>query len=268
MKRRTVKGGPDRRGTNESGRDPARSRQPATDAAEIQKFAALATEWWDPAGPMAPLHAMNPWRLGVIRDAVCRHFDTDPATRRPLAGRSLLDIGCGAGLLCEPLARLGADVLGLDPAKEVIEAARLHAQEQSLAIDYRVGLVEEVAASGQRFDVVTALEVVEHTQDPAGFVASAAACVAPGGLLILSTIARTNRSWLEAIVAAEHLLRWLPVGTHDWKRFVKASELARAVRAAGLTVQDLRSVTYEARTGRFVDAPKPDVNYLMVAAKS
>lgn len=240
---------------------------PDVDAGEVRKFAALADRWWNPTGPMAPLHAMNPWRIGVIRDAICSHFGSDPSVRTPLAGRSLLDVGCGAGIFCEPMARLGANVTGIDPADEVIEAARAHAAEQELRIEYRTGLVEELAAAGRRFDVVTALEVIEHSEDPAAFVRSAAACVAEGGLLVLSTIARTNRSWLQAIVAAEYLLHWLPTGTHDWKRFVNASELARMVRAAGLTVQDVRSVRYDARTGRFADAPRPDVNYLMVAAR-
>jgi 2-polyprenyl-6-hydroxyphenyl methylase/3-demethylubiquinone-9 3-methyltransferase len=237
------------------------------DAGEVRKFAALADRWWNPEGPMAPLHAMNPWRIGVIRDAIAGHFGGDPSVRAPLAGRSLLDVGCGAGIFCEPMARLGASVTGIDPADEVIEAARAHAAGQDLSIAYRTGLVEELAAAGRRFDVVTALEVIEHSEDPAAFVRSAAACVAPGGLLMLSTIARTNRSWLQAIVAAEYLLHWLPAGTHDWKRFVKASELARWLRAAGLTVRDLRSVTYDPRSGRFVDAPRPDVNYLIVAAR-
>ena len=238
------------------------------DAREVEKFAALAQDWWDPAGPMAPLHAINPWRIGAIRDAVCRQFGADAAGRTPLAGRTLLDVGCGAGILCEPMARLGASVTGIDPAGEVIEAARIHAQAQELPIDYRVGLLADIAATGERFDVVTALEVVEHSDDPAAFVRAAAGCVADGGLLVMSTIARTNRSWLEAIVAAEYLLRWLPTGTHDWKRFVNASEMARSVRAAGLAVIDLRSVRYEPRSGKFVDAPRPDVNYLMVAAKA
>ncbi|WP_191058943.1 bifunctional 2-polyprenyl-6-hydroxyphenol methylase/3-demethylubiquinol 3-O-methyltransferase UbiG [Geminicoccus harenae] len=240
---------------------------PALDPREVQKFAALADQWWDPAGPMAPLHAMNPWRIGVIRDAICRQFGGDPAQRTPLVGRSLLDIGCGAGLLCEPMARLGAEVTGIDPAAEVITAARLHAEEQELRIDYREATVADLAAEDRRFDVVTALEVVEHAEDPERLVQEAAACVAEGGLLVVSTIARTNRAWLQAIVAAEYLLRWLPAGTHDWRRFVQPSELARWVRGSGLVVQELRGVTWDARTGRFVDAPRPDVNYLLVAAR-
>ncbi|WP_051329548.1 bifunctional 2-polyprenyl-6-hydroxyphenol methylase/3-demethylubiquinol 3-O-methyltransferase UbiG [Geminicoccus roseus] len=255
-----------RRAGHENKGDTERT-QPGIDRLEVRKFAALADEWWDTSGPMAPLHAINPWRIGAIRAAACRHFGVDPEARAPLEGRSLLDVGCGAGLLCEPMARLGASVTGIDPAREVIEVARLHAAGQELPITYRAGTVEEVVRSGQRFDLVTALEVVEHSEDQAEFVRAAAACVADGGLLVLSTLARTNRAWLEAIVAAEYLLRWLPAGTHDWRRFVKASELARMVRAAGLTVQEVRSVRYEAGTGRFVDAPRPDVNYLMVAAR-
>ncbi len=257
-----------KRNATKTGADPDASARAAVDEREVQKFAGLAAEWWDPAGPMAPLHALNPWRIDAIKQAVCRQFGQDPSTRQPLLGRTLLDIGCGAGLLCEPMSRLDAVVTGIDPAEEVIEVARAHAAAEQLSIDYRTGLVGDIAAAGQRFDIVCALEVVEHSEDPASFVREAAACVADGGLLVLSTIARTNRAWLQAIVAAEYLLRWLPTGTHEWKRFVNASELARMVRAAGLTLREVRSVRYDARTGRFVDAPRPDVNYLMVAAKA
>ena len=242
--------------------------QAAYDAFEVRKFAALANKWWDPAGPMAPLHAMNPWRIQKIRRAACWHFHLDDQSRTPLMGRSLLDIGCGAGILCEPMARLGADVTGIDPADEVVLAARAHAEREHLAIDYRSGLVQDVVAAGHKFDVVTALEVIEHSENPPAFVRQAAACVADGGLLVMSTISRTNRAWAEAIIAAEYLLRWLPAGTHEWKRFVRASELARWMRAAGLIVRELHPVAYEPRTGKFVDTVKPDVNYLMVAAKT
>ena len=237
------------------------------DADEVRKFAAMADRWWDPSGPMAPLHAMNPWRIDKIRRIVGRRFGTDDDGRVRLAGRTLLDVGCGAGLFCEPMARLGAVVTGIDPAEGAIAVARSHAEQQELKIDYRVGAVDDIDVSEQRFDVVTALEVVEHSEDPAAFVRAAAARVADGGLLIISTIARTNLAWLEAIVAAEYLLRWLPAGTHQFKRLVNASELARWMRSSGLAVTELRSVTYDPRSSRFVDKAKPDVNYLMVGAK-
>lgn len=241
--------------------------QAVLDQDEVAKFARLAASWWDPTGPMAPLHRMNPWRIRTVVEAICRHAGRDPRAQHALAGLSLLDVGCGAGLFCEPMARLGADVTGIDPAAETIEAARAHALAGQLTIDYRAGSIDALLAETRRFDVVTALEVVEHTSDPDGFVDAAAASVADGGLLILSTIARTNKAWLEAVVAAEYLLSWLPRGTHDWRRFLKASELARMVRRAGLTVVAIKGMTYDARSGGFVDAPRPDVNYLLVAAK-
>jgi 2-polyprenyl-6-hydroxyphenyl methylase/3-demethylubiquinone-9 3-methyltransferase len=199
----------------------------AVSAAEVARFDALAARWWDPRGPMAPLHRMNPARVAWIASRAAAQFG---AAARP----ALLDVGCGAGLAAEALARRGFDVTGLDAAPSVIAAARRHAEGQALPLAYRVGVVEDLAAEAARFPVVTALEVIEHVPDQAAFLRGLAAVLAPGGLLVLSTLNRTPRSLLLAKFAAEYLLRLLPVGTHDWRRFVTPAELAAQARAARL----------------------------------
>src|SRR5579872_2901007 len=204
------------------------------DPAEVAKFADLADAWWDPAGKFRPLHRLNPTRIAYIRDRAAARYGRDPLSPAPLAGLAILDIGCGGGLLCEPLARLGGKVTGLDAAERNIAIARRHAELGGLAIDYRAGSAEDMAASGRRFDVVLTMEVVEHVADPASFLGAAATLVAPGGLLIVATINRTAKAFALAIVGAEYILRWLPRGSHDWRRFLKPSELAALLRPLGL----------------------------------
>src|SRR5436305_7923206 len=190
------------------------------DEAEVARFSALAKEWWDPRGKMAVLHKFNPVRLAYIRDAACQRFEHDPKQLACLKGLRILDIGCGGGILCEPLARLGAAVVGADPAEKNIAAAKLHARQSELAIDYRVTTAEALADGGERFDVVLAMEVVEHVADVKLFVRRCAEMVKPGGLMVVATLNRTIKSFALAIVGAEYVLRWLPRGTHPWDRVV------------------------------------------------
>lgn len=244
-----------------------RAPQSTADPAEVARFDRLASDWWDPNGPMRPLHQINPVRLAFIRDQACRHFGRDPAGPFALDGLSALDVGCGAGLLSEPLARLGADVTGLDPAGETIALAARHAEAAGLAIAYRTEPVETLAASGRRFDLVLAMEVVEHVRNVDAFLRACADAVAPGGLLLLSTINRTLRSFALAIVGAEYVLRWLPRGTHDWDRFVTPAELRHAVEAAGLEKVRTRGMVYDPLNREWRLSRDTAVNYLAVAAK-
>lgn len=211
---------------------------------EAAHFGRMAADWWDPKGSSAMLHRVNPVRLKYLRAAVDRHWDGDDAAFAPLKGRRALDMGCGAGLLAEPLARLGAAVTGVDAAAESIAVARDHATRRGLVIDYRAGGVEAVA--GETFDLVTSMEVVEHVADPRAFVAALAACVAPGGLLVMST---PNRTWLSraALVAGAELVEAIPRGTHDWDRFLTPDELGAMVADAGMTVADVTGLTLGAR---------------------
>ncbi len=237
------------------------------DPTEVARFSALATRWWDPDGPMRPLHRLNPLRLTWIKGEICARFGRDPKSPTALAGLAILDVGCGAGLVTEPLARMGAAVVGIDPSGETIAAANLHAAEAGLAIDYRATTAEELAAAGKRFDVVLTLEVVEHVTDVAAFVATAASMVKPGGLTIASTINRTRKAYLLAIVGAEYVLRWLPRGTHDYDKLVTPEELGTAYRAAGLAPTAETGVMYVPLVDRFRLTSDMDVNYMMAAAR-
>lgn len=239
---------------------------PTVDAAEIARFAAVAADWWAPDGPFAPLHRLNPARLAFLSDVLTRHFGRDAKTIRALAGLSLLDIGCGGGLISEPMARLGAAVTGVDAAAENIAVARAHAEAAGLAIAYRAAAAETLVAEGARFDIVLALEIIEHTADPAAFMACLAALVKPDGIVIVSTLNRTAKSWAMAIAGAEYVLRWVPRGTHDWKKFLKPAETARLMRAAGLELRALSGLVHDPlrRTWR-VDARDLAVNYFAVA---
>jgi len=240
---------------------------PSIDVAEVERFSALAETWWDPKGSMAPLHRLNPARLGFLRQTLAAHFGRDARSLSPFDGLRIVDIGCGGGLISEPLARLGAVVTGIDAAEANIAVARAHARGADLEVDYRQASAEELSAAGERFDAVLALEVVEHVADLDAFLAAAAALVRPGGAFIASTLNRTPRSLLFAIVGAEYVLGWLPRGTHRWDRFLKPSELAAALRQRGLQARDIRGLVYdllgrEWRLGRDLG-----VNYLIFAVR-
>ncbi len=239
----------------------------SVDPAEIAKFSALAEEWWDPAGKFRPLHKLNPTRLAFVRDRIAEHFGRDPLAERPLAGLSLLDIGCGGGLLAEPLCRLGAEVTGIDASERNIKVALLHAAESGLAIDYRHAAAEDLAGAGARFDAVLNMEVVEHVADLGAFLAASGALVKPGGAMVVATLNRTPKAFLLGIVGAEYLLRWLPPGTHDWRRFVRPSELARELAAGGLTVTEIAGMAYNPLTDEWRLARDTAVNYIVFAVK-
>ncbi len=239
----------------------------SVDPEEVAKFAALAQDWWDPDGKFQPLHRLNPARLGFIRDRVAAHYGREPLAQRPFAGLSVLDIGCGGGLLAEPVARLGADVLGIDPSQENVGVAALHAAESGLAIDYRRTTAEALAEAGAAFDVVLNMEVVEHVAEAAAFLAACGALVKPGGAMVLATLNRTPKAFALAIVGAEYVLGWLPRGTHDWRRFLRPSELAALLRRQGLEVTELAGLTYNPLSGAWRLGTNLDVNYMAFAIK-
>ena len=243
------------------------SERSTVDEAEVARFSALAGEWWNARGKMAPLHKLNPVRLAYIRDAACRRFGRDRKRLDCLAGLRMLDIGCGGGLLSEPLARLGAAVVGADPAAANIEAARLHAAENGIAVEYRATTAEALAAAGERFDVVLAMEVVEHVADVNLFVKLAAGMVKPAGLMIAATLNRTLKSFALAIVGAEYILRWLPRGTHRWDKFVTPNELEIAFELGGLHVMDEAGVIYNPLADQWRLSDDTDVNYMMTAER-
>jgi 2-polyprenyl-6-hydroxyphenyl methylase/3-demethylubiquinone-9 3-methyltransferase len=214
------------------------------DAAEVAKFEAMAAEWWNPEGKFKPLHMLNPCRLDYITTQIAAQFGRDLAAPRPFAGLRLLDIGCGGGLLCEPMARLGAEVVGADAAARNIPVARLHAEQAGLAIDYRVTTAEDLAAAGETFDVVLNMEVVEHVADPQAYLTSCQHLLKPGGLMVCSTLNRNPKSYVMAIIGAEWVMRWLPKGTHDWKKFITPDELFAMLRKAGLNPVDRKGMVF------------------------
>jgi 2-polyprenyl-6-hydroxyphenyl methylase / 3-demethylubiquinone-9 3-methyltransferase len=243
----------------------ANARERSTvDEAEVARFAALADDWWNPRGQMAPLHKFNPVRIAFIRDRACAHFGRDPKALDSLKGLDILDVGCGGGVLAEPLARLGGRVVGIDPAEENVAAARLHAEQSGLAIHYRTTTVEALGESGKRFDAVIASEVIEHVADLEFFVRSCADCVKPGGLFVVTTINRTMKSFALAIVGAEYVL---PVGTHRWDKFGTPDELEDALSAAKLHVVDEGGIVYHLPSGEWRRSDDMDVNYMMAAEK-
>jgi 2-polyprenyl-6-hydroxyphenyl methylase/3-demethylubiquinone-9 3-methyltransferase len=237
------------------------------DPKEIARFAAMAANWWDPNGDLRPLHRLNPIRLGFIRDRLAHYFALDPLGHAPFSGMSLLDIGCGGGLVAEPMARLGFRVTGIDAASQNIAVAEAHAALQGLAIEYRPGTAEALVETGVTFDAVLALEVVEHVADPALFLNSIGRLVRPSGAVVLSTLNRTAKSWALGIVGAEYVLRWVPRGTHSWSKFVKPSELAACVRRAGLDVRDLAGMVYDPLGDCWRLDRDLGVNYLMLAVR-
>ena len=242
------------------------SRPDNIDPEEVARFAAIASEWWDAKGKFRPLHLLAPTRLKFIRDEICAHFERDGKSQLPFSGLTFVDIGCGGGLVSEPLARLGGDVTGIDPAGASLEAARSHAEGQGLAIDYRDAWAEDLVSEGAQFDVVVNLEVVEHVPDVAEFLKTARALVAPGGMMIVSTINRTIKSFGMAIVGAEYILRWLPTGTHRWSRFVTPDEMAGFMTEAGLELDHIQGVVLDPLSGTWsLSDSDLDVNYMAVA---
>jgi 2-polyprenyl-6-hydroxyphenyl methylase/3-demethylubiquinone-9 3-methyltransferase len=237
------------------------------DPAEIAKFSKLSQEWWDPKGKMAPLHKINPLRLAYIRDAACRKFDRNAKSLNCLSGLRVLDIGCGAGLLCEPLTRLGAQMIGVDPSASNIAAAKLHADRGHLAIDYRCTTIEEMAAH-ERFDIVLAMEVVEHVADIGMFLSRCASMLKPRGMMVVSTLNRTWKSFALAIVGAEYILRWLPRGTHQWDKFVTPDELAKYLLDSRLVVTEQAGVVYNPFADKWDLSSDADVNYMVVAEEA
>jgi 2-polyprenyl-6-hydroxyphenyl methylase/3-demethylubiquinone-9 3-methyltransferase len=233
---------------------------------EIAKFSRLADAWWDPAGAFKPLHKFNPERIRFIRDRLARHFGRDTEKDAPFAGLRLLDIGCGGGLIAEPMARLGFAVTGVDAAEDNIKTAATHAARSGLSIDYQAGLPEDLIGLDP-FDAVLGLEVVEHVADVPAFVHAAAALVKPGGVLVLATLNRTAKGFLLGKVAAEYILRWVPAGTHDWRKFVRPSELAGAVRRSGLAVAEITGLSFDIVTDSWRTSRDLDVNYMMLAVK-
>lgn len=238
------------------------------DHEEVERFSRLAAQWWDPAGKFRPLHQIGPPRLSFIRDHAISHFGREAKALKPLAGLTALDIGCGGGLIAEPLARMGAAVTAIDPSERNIAIARGHAEPQGLQIDYRPVRVEELGARSEMFDLVTCLEVVEHVPDVPAFIAECARVVKPGGILFLSTINRNLKAWALAIVGAEYVLRWLPQGTHQYERLVTPEELSRACTNAGLTAPRMEGMTYNPLRDTWNRHPTDlDVNYLAVSTK-
>jgi 2-polyprenyl-6-hydroxyphenyl methylase/3-demethylubiquinone-9 3-methyltransferase len=247
-------------------------RDALVDSEEVARFDRLGAQWWDPDGPMRALHKFNPVRVAYLRELLCNHIlrDGKPRDRRSpaaLQGLAILDIGCGAGILSEPLARLGARMTAIDPARHNIAAAKDHAAKTKLAIDYRCVAADELAAEGEIFDVVLVMEVVEHVRNVGRFLHQAAAMVRPGGMLVAATLNRTLKSFAFAILGAEYVLRWVPRGTHDWNQFVTPQELAKALRDAGLRIKDETGVVYDLAAAKWRLSHDMDVNYIMAAIR-
>ena len=244
-----------------------KARMSSVDAAEVERFSRHAADWWNPRGPMAALHKFNPVRLAYIRDQAAACFGRDPKKLDCLQGLRILDIGCGGGLLSEPLARIGAEVVGADPAGNNIDVARAHAAEAGVAVDYRATTAEALADAGERFDIVLAMEVVEHVTDVDLFIRRCAEMVKPGGLMITATLNRTLKAFALAIVGAEYVLRWLPRGTHQWDKFVTPAELESAMEAGGLRRIGESGVIYNLLADKWQLSSDMDVNYMLTAER-
>lgn len=234
------------------------------DPAEVERFSAIAADWWNPKGRFAPLHKFNPVRLQFIRDEAALRFRRDLTRRRPFEGLALLDIGCGGGLLCEPMSRLGFRVTGVDASEKGIGAARAHAEEQGLDIDYRNTTAESLLAEGAgRYDVILNMEVIEHVADPGRFLRDTVKLLKPGGLMVVATLNRTVKALGLAVVGAEYVLRWLPPGTHDWKKFLKPVEILEFLHGQAVSVEGPFGVSYDVLDGRWKRSADVDVNYMM-----
>ena len=237
------------------------------DPAEVEKFSKMAAEWWNPKGKFGVLHVFNPVRLTYIKEQVCARFGLDPLVERPFEGLRFLDIGCGGGLLCEPMARLGALVVGVDPSEKNIKTASVHAAEQGLAIDYRIGVAEDLNEAGEKFDVILNMEVIEHVALPQNFTKNCVEMLKPNGLMFVATLNRTLKSFALAIVGAEYVLRWLPKGTHEWEKFIKPEELRGWLSNNGAVVKAETGVVYHPIGREWKRAKDMEVNYMLVAQK-
>lgn len=238
------------------------------DPAEVERFSRIAAEWWDPRGKFAPLHRFNPVRLAFVRDQALYRFGRDPKARRPFEGLRLLDIGCGGGLLSEPMTRLGFHVVGVDASERNIGTASAHAAEQGLQIDYRASTAEALVAAGEPlFDVVLNMEVIEHVADPREYLRSCASLLKPGGMMIVATMNRTLKALALAKIGAEYILRWLPAGTHDWSKFLKPSEIRGFLEGEPVVVDGPFGVVFNPLTGRWTESADTDVNYMMTVVR-
>jgi len=238
------------------------------DPAEVETFSKIAAEWWDPKGKFAPLHKFNPVRLGFIRDQALYRFGRDGQARRPFEGLRLLDIGCGGGLLCEPMTRLGFAVTGVDASARNIATAAQHAAEQGLSIDYRASTAEDLLAAGEPpFDVILNMEVIEHVANPEAYLRDCAKLLKPGGLMIVATLNRTLKALALAKVGAEYILRWLPMGAHDWSKFLKPQEIRDFLAQEPVVVDGPFGVVFNPLSGRWTESPDTDVNYMMTVVR-
>ena len=236
---------------------------------EIAHFSSMAETWWDPNGPFKPLHQLNPTRLAFIKDQICRNFNLDATADKPFSSLRILDIGCGGGLLCEPMARLGATIVGADAAHKNIKTASLHAQQMGLDIDYRFTTAEELSEQGEKFDVILNMEVIEHVADISSFLDACHKMLKDDGCMTLSTLNRTLKSWAMAIAGAEYILRWLPKGTHDWHKFLKPSEVCELAAASGFDIESLKGMVYNPIKSRWsLDDHDFSVNYVALVVKS
>ncbi|MCI2394648.1 bifunctional 2-polyprenyl-6-hydroxyphenol methylase/3-demethylubiquinol 3-O-methyltransferase UbiG [Aliiroseovarius sediminis] len=242
--------------------------QTTVDPAEVAKFEAMAAEWWDPTGKFKPLHMMNPVRLDYVTNQIAAEFGRDLVDNTPFKGLRLLDIGCGGGLLSEPMARLGAEVVGADAAPRNIPVAQLHAEQMGLDIDYRHTTAEALAAAGEQFDVVLNMEVVEHVADPQAYLIACQKLLKPGGLMVTSTLNRNPKSFMMAIVGAEHVMRWLPKGTHEWSKFITPDELSDLITKADLTEVDRKGMVFNPLGWSWSTSDRDlSVNYAMTSVK-
>ncbi len=237
------------------------------DPQDVARFSAIANEWWDPEGKFKPLHQFNPIRLQYIRDKLCAHFDRNPLSLRPFEGLRILDVGCGGGLIAEPLARMGATVTGIDASEQNTRTAQFHAAESGLDINYNTMTVEELAADGQTFDAVISLEVVEHVANVELFLTSCVDLMRSGGAILIATLNRTPKSFAFGIIGAEYIMRWLPRGTHDWRKFIRPSELVIALRQNNVFVEDITGLTLNPFTDVWRVSDDVSINYIVFGRK-
>jgi len=241
----------------------------SVDPDEVAHFSALAATWWDPNGPFKPLHKLNPTRIAYAKNSLCRHFGRDPHVNLPLSGLRILDIGCGGGLLSEPVSRLGATIVGADAAEKNIKTAMAHAAEAGLDIDYRNTTAEALATTGEKFDAILNMEVIEHVAHIPSFLNACHSLLKDDGCMVLSTLNRTAKSWIMAIAGAEYIMGWLPKGTHDWHKFLKPSELVRALGESQFDTTDIKGMVYHPLSGGWsLDDKDYSVNYMLLAQKN